>query len=511
MTQLTPIIQRGQAALQAKNFKEAVVCFSKALENAPKDPQLLASLGQSLCWAGQRETGLDYLQQSCGVLLKKARKNSDVRQALMLVEQLHFWEDYHGALVLLKQVVKLNNREAKSFQLLALTCSRLNKNEQGLAAAKQALIIVPGNAQLNILAASLEVALKQYKNAHKRLEKVLEKASLTPEEQYRTHKELAKILDKREEYAQVFPHLHASSAAAKNIPEVHQQNASFVVDMVKTYTSEFDSELLARWVGADFSQDNPAPVFVMGFLRSGTTMTQEVLGAHSNVFVADEAQITNSMREELNRICAYKGNLPEQLKQINFAQVEQLRKFYWTKVHSRFGDAVGSKCFIDKTTMNTIDLGLINCIFPDSKVIFVLRDPRDICLSCLMQIMEPNPLTIQLLDWQGTADFYALVMNWWETIKKQMNMAFIEFRYEDAIANFDQTYGKVFDFINIPWDPSVTDFHKSAAKKFIVTPSFSQVSQPLYSSSVARWRHYEADFAAINPVLQPFVKLYGYT
>lgn len=87
-------------------------------------------------------------------------------------------------------------------------------------------------------------------------------------------------------------------------------------------------------------------------------------------------------------------------------------------------------------------------------------------------------------------------------------MDFIEFRYEDAITNFDQTYRKVFDFINIPWDSSVTDFHKMAAKKFIVSPSFNQVSQPLYSSSVARWRNYEADFTAINPTLQPFVELY---
>lgn len=127
-----------------------------------------------------------------------------------------------------------------------------------------------------------------------------------------------------------------------------------------------------------------------------------------------------------------------------------------------------------------------------------------------MQIMEPNPLTIQLLDWHGTADFYALVMNWWETAKKQMNMKFIEFKYEDAITNFEGTYGKVFDFINIPWDSSVTDFHKSAAKKFVVSPSFNQVSQPLYSSSVARWRNYESEFSTITKVLQPFVELYGY-
>ena len=160
--------------------------------------------------------------------------------------------------------------------------------------------------------------------------------------------------------------------------------------------------------------------------------------------------------------------------------------------------------------MNTIDLGLINCLFPDAKLVFLLRDPRDVCLSCFMQTMIPTPSTIHLLTWQDTARFYAQVMDWWLTVKPRLTMDFIEFRYEDAVFHFETAFRQVFDLLGLNWDPAVADFHKKAAGKYIASPSFSQVSQPLYSSSVGRWRHYAAEYAAISNWLQPFISEFGY-
>jgi len=82
----------------------------------------------------------------------------------------------------------------------------------------------------------------------------------------------------------------------------------------------------------------------------------------------------------------------------------------------------------------------------------------------------------------------------------------LEFKYEDAVTDFEGTYRKVFDFIGLDWNPAVVNFHQSAAKKHIVSPSFNQVTQPLYTSSVARWRRYEKEFEPINGILEPFLK-----
>lgn len=507
---MSQYMQLGQAAIQNKNPAEAVDWFTKALQDNPKDPQIMACLGQSLCWLGKRDSGLKHLRHSGQVLLKKARKNRDTKLALDLAEQLQHWNDYSGALEVCKQAVLINPSFVRGYQLLALTHSRLNQKKSALAAGRKALQLVPNSSMLAILLATLEAADGLTQDARRRLEKVLQNPLLTPEEQFRAHKELARFLDKLGEYDQVFTHLHASGEVSPRLPEVARQDAHLVPRMLETNKNEFDRELLGRWSSTAFPPEQPAPVFLLGFMRTGTTLTQEVLGAHPNVFVADETDLIISVVTELARLSNGHGSVPEQLRKLDLDGVLHLRAFYWNRARSLYGDKIGNRLLLDKTTMNTIDLGLINCLFPDASLVFLLRDPRDVCLSCFMQTMIPTPSTVHLLSWQGTAQFYAQVMDWWLTVKPRLTMNFIEFRYEDAVFQFETAFRKVFDFLDLDWDPAVADFHKNAAGKYIASPSFNQVAQPLYSSSVGRWHHYEAEYAAISEWLQPYLRAFGY-
>lgn len=500
----------GQAAIQNKNLPDALHWFNLAAKETPKDPQVLACLGQALCWQGKREEGLAHLRQSGHLLAKKARKIRDVTLVMDLADQLQHWNDYQGSAELCKLAAQINPNYPRSFQLLALAHSRLNQKKPALMAGKQALRLAPDSAMLNILVATLEIADGQTENARQRLEKTLQMPLLKPEEKFRAHKELARALDKLGIYGQVFGHLHAAGEVSSRLPEVQRQDSQLVLGMLKTNTTEFDGDLLGRWAKTQFPANQPAPVFLLGFMRTGTTLTQEVLGAHSGVFVADETDLLVSVVRELQRMFNQQGSIPRMLRQLDLAGVMHLRTFYWQRAKALFGDSIDTRLFLDKTTMNSIDLGLINCLFPDAKLVFLLRDPRDVCLSCFMQTMIPTPSTVHLLTWQDTAAFYARVMNWWATIKPKLSMDFIEFRYEDAVFDFEPAFRKVFDFMGLEWDPKVTDFHKNAIGKVIASPSFNQVAQPLYSSSVGRWKHYANEYRAIADTLQPFLDSYGY-
>jgi len=502
-------MQRGQAAIQSNNLLEAANWFGKAASEQPKEPQPLACLGQTLCWLGKREEGIAQLRRAGHLLAKKARKKRDIGLLLSLTEQLQFWNDYSGALELGKAATQINDTEIRGFQLLSLTYSRLNRNKEALETAKRAARMAPQSDMLQILVATLEIDSKQYTAARQRLESVLLNF-LAPEEKFRAHKELARVLDKLGEHEQVFPHLHAAGEISGLIPEVRKQDASHVPDLIETYLAGFDRDLMGRWRGTEFPPDEPAPVFLIGFLRSGTTLTQEVLNAHPNVFLADETDVIVAVRDELNRISNFKGTMPEKLRKLDINGIKHLRAYYWQQTRHRYGDKIGTRVLLDKTTLNTIDIGLINSIFPDGKAVFVTRDPRDVCLSCFMQNMTPNPSTVHLLTWEGTARFYALVMDWWGKVKPRLTMEFMEFRYEDAVSDFEPTYRKVFDFLRLTWRPEVIDFHKRAEGRFIASPSAKQVAQPLYASSVERWRHYEKEFLAVDELLQPFIETYGY-
>lgn len=504
-------LQRGALALQSKNLDEAVEWFRKAVAETPTDAQAEACLGQALCWQGRREEGLTHLRRSGSLLLKLARKTREVSNALQMVDQLQFWEDFPASVELARQIVQIDRSSPRGFQLLALAYSRLNQGEPALAAGRQAQRLAPDSAVLAILLATLEAGQKQYEPARRRLENLLSHhRSMTPEEGFRARKELAGILDKQGEHGQVFAHLHASAKLSGFIPEVQQQDAKLVPRLLDAYREEYDAELLGRWAGSAFPDDPPAPLFVVGFMRSGTTLTQEVLGAHPEVFVADETDLIVATVNELGKMVPALETTPQRLRQLDLEGIRRLRRFYWNQARGRFGDRVDRKVFLDKTTMNTLDLGFINCVFPDAKVVFVMRDPRDVCLSCFMQIMTPTPSTVHLLSWQGTARFYAQVMSWWNCVKPRMTIPFVEFRYEDAVPQFEQTFKEVFDFVGLPWDPRVADFHRRAVGKYIASPSFNQVAQPLYNSSVGRWRNYRDEFGEVAETLEPFVSAYGY-
>lgn len=507
---MTSFLQLGQAAVQKQDFATAAEWFGKALAENPKDPQIAACLGQSLCWLGDRNAGLNYLRQSGQWLLKKAKKTRDTGLALDLADQLQYWNDFAGAVELCKQAVQLNPANPRGFQLLALSHSRLNQKKSALAAGKQALKLLPDSAMLAILVATLEISAGKTDAAKARLEKALQHPLLTPEERFRGHKEMARLLDKLGEFDQVFQHLLTAAAAAPQLPEVKRQNAALVPAMLAEHKAAYTCDLLGRWVDRAFPADQAAPVFLVGFMRTGTTLAQEVLGAHPGLFIADETDLISATANELIRIAGPRGNQAERLARLDWDGVLHLRGFYWQRARALYGDRIGQRRLLDKTTMNTIDLGLINTLFPDAKLVFLLRDPRDVCLSCFMQTMVPTPSTVPLLTWPGTARFYGQVMDWWLTVKPMLTMDFVELRYEDAVFDFEATFRRVFSLIGLDWDPAVAEFHKRAAGKYIASPSYEQVAQPLYSSSVGRWRHYASEFAEIEAELKPFLTALGY-
>jgi tetratricopeptide (TPR) repeat protein len=508
MTDPSPM-QRGHAAIQARDFPAAAACFERAVAANPKDGQAKACLGQTLCWLGRRGEGIDLLRQAGQLLLKKGRKRGEAGDAIQLAQQLQFWDDHAGAIELARQAAQISKTDARVFQVLATGLAQLHQRPAALAAGRQALRLAPDHAGLSILVAGLEAGEGQTDPAVRRLEKVLRDFA-SPEEKFRAHKELAKILDKTGDHGQAFAQLRAAAALAPRIPEIARQDAALVPRMIETYRAGFDRDLLGRWSGAAFPDDAPAPVFVMGFMRSGTTLTQEVLDVSPAVFVADESGLMASVLEELGRLPGLAGTPPERLRAIAEPGIRHLRRHYWRKARERYGGKLAGRRLVDKTTMNTIDLGLINAVFPDAKVVFVLRDPRDVCLSCFMQTMLPTPSTVHLLDWRRTADFYALVMGWWMEFKQRATLDFIEFRYEDAVADFEPTFRRVFDFLGLAWEDAALEFHRHAAGKFIVSPSAGQVARPLYDSSVGRWRRYAGEFEGVAEALRPFVEALGY-
>lgn len=507
---MTEATERALRAVNDDDMATAAEWFARALRENPADIASRAWLGQCLCSIGRRFEGTPLLREAARQMVPAARAHGTAAPLLELIAELQHWSEFESAAEIAQEALRIEPDSAAVWQSLALSYGQLNRLAEARQAGERALALLPRNPAMQVFQASLEADDNALDAARARLDAAL-RAGLDERQSFRAHKELARIEDKAGNPDRVFPHLRAAASLAPRLPEYAEFDRASIPAIIEANAAGLDRALLSRWSGVNFSDRRPAPVFVLGFMRSGTTLTHTVLGAHPGVFVSDEADLVSAVLRELHRRDPSRLDTNTKLRRLDQAGVQALRQHYWTVAEQRYGAAaLDGRVFVDKFTMNTVDLALINAIFPDARVIFVQRDPRDVCLSCIMQLMVPSPTTVQLLDWENAVRFYAQVMRWWLTLQPLLTLDWTELRYEEAVGAFEPTFRRIFAFIGVDWDAAVLEFHKQAAGRFISTPSRAQVSKPLYASSVARWRRYEAAFAPVRPVLAPFVDAFGY-
>ncbi len=507
---INSVYQQAQQAIAQADFTTAELLFRQLHTAKPTDAYFLASLGQALCWQNRRRDGVGYLLQAAKLLERQALKTRDPRLAQELSAQLLHWGEVNAAERLARLVVSLAPNAPAALNNLVLCLTRVSRNAEALPFAKKVAELLPNNPGCQVLLALIEDKTQQTASALTRLESVIER-NLDPEQTARAYLEMGGVLDKLGRYDEAFIALTKASEGHSALLIQHPAQREYLFEVLEQNSTGFTPALLQRWSIEEVTADHlPAPAFLMGFLRSGTTLTEQVLGAHPQIIATDESSIVHELVQELEKLTGIKQNTAVAVKALKLADIQGLRQFYWRRMQEEYGPEVMRKQLLDKNALNTMDLGVISVIFPEAKIIFALRDPRDICVSCFMQAFSATPATVNLLSWSGIARQYSAVMGYWLAIRAAIQPSYLQLRYEDTVADFEGTYRQVFEFLNLPWHAGVEQFHERAKGKYISTPSFAQVAQPVYNKAVARWKHYEPEFATVIQDLQPYIKEFGY-
>ena len=256
------------------------------------------------------------------------------------------------------------------------------------------------------------------------------------------------------------------------------------------------------------------PIFLVGFPRSGTTLTEQILASHPNIHVLEEFAIISKLIMGMSSVTGRPADYPQALEELTQDEIQQLRKIYMrfaTQLLSEKGETVADGArIVDKLPFNINHLGLIQRLFPQAKVLIALRDPRDCCLSCFMQHFTYNSAMKHFFTLEGTVKTYARVMDLYFLYKDIVQLDMLEFRYEDMVEDQEGTTRKLIDHIGETWDDEVLKFYEHSKKKDVYTPSYTGVSQPIYKSAKARWKHYEKYFEPYQAQLRPYLEAFGY-
>jgi tetratricopeptide (TPR) repeat protein len=309
------------------------------------------------------------------------------------------------------------------------------------------------------------------------------------------HFGLAQVLDARGEYAEAAASLAQANALSLSARRKRghdydaASHAQFVSDTIAVCTPVFFERL--RGVGLESER----PVFIVGLPRSGTTLVEQILASHSQVFGAGELRLTREGFESLPALMNRNDSAMDCLARLDGESTRTLGQRHLERLRALNDSAAR---VVDKMPDNYMYLGMLAVLFPKAKFIHCRRDPRDIAVSCWMT-------NFRQIRWANDPDHiasrfseYRRVMEHW---RKTLPVGLLDINYEDTVADLEGVARRLVAWCGLDWEPSCLAFHES--KRPVRTASVTQVRQPVYTRSVARWKHYESALGELFAKLVP--------
>ncbi|OKH86230.1 tetratricopeptide repeat-containing sulfotransferase family protein [Thalassospira sp. TSL5-1] len=291
--------------------------------------------------------------------------------------------------------------------------------------------------------------------------------------------------------------VHLDSGAAKTAfdhlargNQMKRNTFSFDIDKTRNWIRQIAATLTGTWLENHAGQGDTSkmPIFIVGMPRSGTTLTEQILGAHPDVFPAGELT-------KLQTIVEQAGPYPQFATNISPAALKDMAENYLALATKNAGTC---QYHIDKMPANFLYVGLIHAMFPNAKIIHCRRDPVDTCLSCYRKLFTAEQLFCYDLEELGAFYLaYQELMAHWRSILPAEN--FIEIDYEETVTNLEGQARRLTDFIGLPWNADCLEFYKSA--RSIRTASVNQVREPVYKTAIGRWKKHAKHLKPLTDIL----------
>ena len=478
-------------------FAEAEPLLRQAVAEQPAIAKYHSNLGNAL-WGLRRIEEAEVCYRHALALdpgFDDARVN--------LAKLLHVVEDRDAAIAEYQQVVRNNPQDITHYPVLAFLLESTNRLSEAEAVAKAGLELDPGNATINLAMAICERSAGKLQEAMQRFE-TIDPSTLDTRYAANFYCERGLIHDRFERIEAAF----ADFATANSLQAQDAQQRGF--DKAR-FHDELDrvARLDVSWLGdrPPVPAEPPAPVFLMGFPRSGTTLLDQILDSHPNIQTMEEKPVLNRLCNDIDVLIQGK---PDGLKGLSSDQLARLRHSYFQYV-ADFIELRPGNLLIDKFPLNITRLPFILRVFPDARFILALRHPCDCVLSCYMHLFGPNDAMANFYNLEDTATLYAGVMGLWRRWAEMLPLHYHRVYYEHLVQDLPGEIKPLLDFLGLDWREEMARPHEHAARRgYINTPSRTQVMQPIYKRASGRWRRYLPYLGGVMATLQPYIEYFGY-
>lgn len=483
---------------------DSIAELRRGLELAPDDMQLLTTLGFSLIQKEQRSEALDVFDRTAALYPDFPPAHFGRGSALERLGELI------GAGAAYERAVALAPDYADAWSGLGDLAERRGAREDAKVMAERALALSPHHLDAQMTLARLANATKDYAGAETRLRAVLADARLTPVAAANARILLGDALDGQGRIADAWAAYTDGNTRLRQLyrPVFEAGGLSSPADAARRLAAEFAETDPTDWIGkpdAAARGDVQSHSFLFGFARSGTTLLEQILATHPDVIALEERPTLHDTEMDFVTLA---GGM-QTLAKLDDTALRPYREAYWRRVRG-FGVEPAGKAFLDKFPLNTFKIPLIVKLFPDAKLLFALRDPRDVVLSCFRRTFRMNTSMYMFTDIEAAARYYSAVMASAVVYRERLALNLHEVRYEALVDDFEGEARRICDFLGLAWTDELKDFAETSKRRGVATPSAVQVSRGLYRDGMGQWRRYAEQLKAVEPILAPWIERYGY-
>jgi Flp pilus assembly protein TadD len=491
-------------ACRSGDLAQALTLLRQAILRAPDDVALRVELAECL-WA---DYDFEAALRAWAVASEKAGTNPNL--CAQVAQKLFSLGRFAPSAAWLEKAIALAPRDAGLRVMLGEVYERCDRLDEAERQARAALALDSASVKAIRLLAHVERRRGSLESARKVLSGHLEHQA-SPED-WRLCYELAAVLDGLGDYEQ------AMQVLLRAKEQLRPQSAHFLAaaQAVRQRQLEVVASLTVedfrRWSDPLSRPGTPTRLaFLCGHPRSGTTLLEQILSAHPDVVSTDETGVWQ--REFVAPILRQPTSVEACVAELRAFTAEQLaagREAYLRFTTAHLGQRIDGRLLVEKDPSLTPDLPLPVRLFPEAKVIFPMRDARDICVSYFFTIVPLNTTSVHALDLAATAEFCAHSFQCWKHWREVLACPWLETRYEQLVAQPTAEARRTLEFLGLPWDDRVLRFYERSFRKGIRTPTYADVGQPIYARSVGRWKNYAKYLEPCLRMLEPVLEGFGY-
>jgi tetratricopeptide (TPR) repeat protein len=454
-----PLLQRasGHALLAAERLAEAEETFLRLLQLEPQNPQKWAALGSVRVRLLRQPEALSAYEEAARLSPGHAAFRLAIGHVNKTLGRRAACEEAY------RECLRLDPKYAEAYWSLADLKNYLFSDAE--LAAMRAIIAAPG----------------------------------ADTDQAQLHFALGRALEQRDSYREAFSHYARGNA-------LRQRTSPFSIATFEGKSARiaacYDAPFFRARAGA--GDPDPAPIFIVGLPRSGSTLVEQILASHSQIEGTMELHNILAMVRELDHRHADRDGYPETVRALSLAELTALGSRYIAQTQAV---RLGKPRFIDKMPNNFSHLGLIHAILPEAKIIDVRRHPMDACFSNYKQYFaHGQSFSYDLQDLGRYYRCYLTLMDHWDEVLPGRVM---HLQYEELIRDPQQTIRRLLEHCGLPFEAATLAFHEN--RRPVRTASAEQVRQPLYASGVGYWRRFARELeplrASLGDCLERFESL----